>query len=231
MRVETQANSFRVTWNRSLPALRDSAGVLKIDDGRQPRELQLDRNQITTGSLVYVTNATDLTFRMQVRGEQGRQLTESVRVIVAKPSPAEAPETVKEAAKPVPDEGHEPKPEDIRRPTGPGPLARTVVRSWPTMLQRAGAAYRPAHPLRRIMPEIRTYLVPKPTIVKIQVRVDSEGHVTEAHELDSDPNPAVSPGVPALALEATRRWTFEPAKSRGHTVPSDYKIIYWFSPP
>jgi hypothetical protein len=228
LRVEDQKDSFRVTWNRNLPALQNASGVLKIDDGREPRELELDQGQIATGSLLYVTRSSDLTFRMEVHGDQGVQLTERVRVVVSrpesKPEIARADPALPANRMPAP----QPPPEDIRLPTGTGELVVPVVRSWPSAAPRAGSEYHPAHPLRRITPEIQASLLSKPAIVKVQVWVDDSGHVTEARELDSDPGAAST--VPALAISASRQWTFEPAQSRGHNVPSDYRIVYWFTP-
>jgi hypothetical protein len=87
MRVETQAHGLRVTWDRQLPVLQSAvAATMRIDDQGvphqgEPREIKLDHSQIATGSLVYVTDANDVTFRMQVEGPGGRRLSESVRVI------------------------------------------------------------------------------------------------------------------------------------------------------
>jgi hypothetical protein len=229
MRVEAQKNSFRVTWNRNLPALQNRAGILRIEDGRQSRELQLDQSQIASGSLVYVSDSTDLTFRMEIRGEQGHLLAEHVRVVVGKQSAAAEPSEAKEVAKTVvPPAGESrPQPEEIRLPAAKGNLVKPVVRAWPSAAKRT-AAYRPAYPLRRITPEIQSSLIHKPLIVKVQVLIDSQGHVSDAREIEADP--ALVPNVSAQAVNASRQWTFQPAQSRGKNVPSDYKIVYWFTP-
>jgi hypothetical protein len=223
LRVENRDGSFRVTWNRSSPALLHASALLEIDDGHARRELQLDQDQLATGSLVYVTKSTDLTFQMQVHGDQGRKLTERVRVLVSKPK-----SSAERAPAPVRGSVSDRAPEEIRLPTGTGELVVPVVRSWPSATSRAGSEYHPAYPLRRITPEVQASLLTKPAIVKVQIWVDDRGRVTEARELDSDPTAASS--VPALAISASRQWTFEPAQSRGHNVPSDYRIVYWFTP-
>ncbi len=90
LRVDRQKENFRVTWNRNLPSLGNATGTLTIDDGHQPRDLQLDAAQIAGGSVVYVSDAGDLTFRMRINGEAGHQFTESVRIVVdARPAPPE----------------------------------------------------------------------------------------------------------------------------------------------
>jgi hypothetical protein len=227
MRVEAQKNSFRVTWNRNLPALRNRGGVLRIDDGHQSRELQLDQSQIATGSLVYVSDSTDLTFGLQINGEQGRQLAERVRVVVGKQSVAAAePAEGKDVARADPANEPRPKPEEVRLPVAKGNVLTPVVRAWPSA-KRTGA-YRPAYPLHRITPEIQSSQIHKPVIVKVQVLIDVRGHVSEAREIEADP--ALAPNVSAQAVSASRQWTFQPAQSRGKSVPSDYKIVYWFTP-
>jgi Gram-negative bacterial TonB protein C-terminal len=204
MRVETQANGFRVTWNRNISAFQKPTGVLRIDDGRQPRDLQLDQRQLADGSVIYISDAKDLTFRMQVRGEAGRQLTESVRLVVAG------------------------RPSDRAVPGEATDLVAPVINSWPSESPRPGS-FRPAQPLRRFQPEIRFSSIGKPAIVQVKVRVDASGHVTEARQVNTVPS--LPSSVSTQALEASRKWTFEPAKRRGHNVPSDYRIAYSFNPP
>src|SRR5260370_14580767 len=165
MRVERQTDNFRVTWNRNLPALRNATGTLTIDDGHQPRDLQLDATQIASGSVVYVSDSGDLTFRMRVRRDNGQQSTESVRVViagrppqpVASVGPAHVPET--KEARLVP-----------------------AIRAWASAVPRI-ATYRPAIPLRRIKPETPSSLVRKNAVVEVMGRVDAWGRVSEAHAL------------------------------------------------
>jgi hypothetical protein len=213
LRVDRQKENFRVTWNRNLPELGKATGTLTIDDGRQPRDLQLDAAQIAGGSVVYVSDAADLTFRMKIKGETGHQFTESVRIVmdVRPPVPAEHvnPPTAPVAA----------KNEESVAPQ---------IHSWASAVPRV-ATYRPAVPLRKPRPEIPASLVRKGSSIEVIVRVDPAGHVSEAH--------AVGPGgaIPdSLAtqqvLDASRRWTFTPAKVHGRGVASDYTIVYSFSP-
>ena len=215
MRVERQTDNFRVTWNRDLPALRRAIGSLTIDDGRQPRELQLDGAQIASGSVVYVSDAGDLTFRMKVRGEKGRETTESVRVVVAgrPPQPGASPSSTDAGAATV-----EAKKE---RQVVPG------IRAWASAIPRI-ATYRPAIPVRRIKPEIPSSLVRRRSVVEVMVRVDAGGRVTEAHAVGT--GNAVPEMLATHVVDASRQWTFEPAKVHGRGVPSDYMIVYSFNP-
>jgi hypothetical protein len=199
LRVARESNNFRVTWNRTLPLPPNAAGTLSIDDGRAPRELQLDAAQITGGSVVYISDATDLTFRMKVRGDDSQGLSESVRVVVA-----EAPVVAKNESIPA------------------------EITSWPA-LPRRGGSYHPPVPLRRINLEIPSSSIQKTTVVEVKVRVDSAGRVSDVRQVV--PIGKVPAGISTQVLDASKQWTFEPAKLQGRNVASDYVIVYSFSPP
>jgi hypothetical protein len=210
MRVERQTDNFRVTWNRNLPALRNATGTLTIDDGHQPRDLQLDATQIASGSVVYVSDAGDLTFRMRVRRDSGQQATESVRVVIG---------------------GRPPQP--VAGVVGPAQVperkeARVVpaIRAWASAVPRI-ATYRPAIPVRRIKPEIPSSLVRNNTVVEVMVRVDAWGRVSEAHAVGQ--GATVPESLSTQVIDASKQWTFQPAKVHGRGVASDYTIVYSFT--
>jgi len=62
--------------------------------------------------------------------------------------------------------------------------------------------------------------------VRVKVHVDASGGVTGA-EFDS---PGPSKYFADLALQAARRWDFAPAKVDGHAVPSEWLIVFHFTP-
>jgi hypothetical protein len=213
LRVDRQKENFRVTWNRNLPALAKATGTLTIDDGRQPRDLQLDAAQMAGGSVVYVSDAGDLTFRMRIKGDAGHQLTESVRIVVdVRPAPAEhvTPPVAPVAAR---------NNEESMTPE---------IHSWASAVPRV-PTYRPANPLRKTRPEIPASLVRKGSSIEVIVRVDPTGRVSEAHAVG--PSGTVPDNLATQeVLDASRRWTFTPARLHGRGVASDYTIVYSFSP-
>ncbi len=82
LRVETQADRLLVTWNRSSSIARIAAkGVLVIDDGTTHREVPLDSRQIADGSVLYKPASDDVSFRLELYGNQGSATTESMRVL------------------------------------------------------------------------------------------------------------------------------------------------------
>jgi hypothetical protein len=212
LRVENTANNFRVTWNRDQAALKNAGATLTIDDGRNPRVLRLDPPQFASGSLFYVTDAADLTFRLQVRGETGRESMETARVVVAKG--ATTPEPPKPTVASTAPEATS------------SPLITPLVRSWPAMALRPGV-YRPAVPLHRITPTAHPSSLTKAVAVQVSIKIDTRGRVVEAYETTSPPAPS---SVSAPAIDASHQWVFEPAKKYGRNVASDYRIVYWFKP-
>jgi hypothetical protein len=61
------------------------------------------------------------------------------------------------------------------------------------------------------------------------VRVDPTGRVSEAHAVG--PSGTVPDNLATQeVLDASRRWTFTPARLHGRGVASDYTIVYSFSP-
>ena len=82
--------------------------------------------------------------------------------------------------------------------------------------------------MHRIAPEVRSSLIHKPAVVEITVRVNEKGRVTAARTVNA--TPAIPADLPAQAIDASRQWIFEPAKSHGHNVLSDYTIVYSFNP-
>ena len=62
--------------------------------------------------------------------------------------------------------------------------------------------------------------------VGVKVHVDSAGNVSGAEFV----SPGPSKYFADLALQAARRWDFAPAKVDGHAVPSEWLIVFHFTP-
>lgn len=89
LRVETQNQDLRVTWNYRAPILRDGTaiGVLTIVDGDLPkREIRLSAEDLRTpGSIIYAPLSQSIQFRLEVQGATQRA-NECVLSIKAAPS-------------------------------------------------------------------------------------------------------------------------------------------------
>lgn len=81
LRVRTEDDRLRLTWNQRNPAVAAAIdGNLQIFDGQEHREVHLDGRQVADGLVLYRPRTNDVTFRLDVRGQQGT-VTGSVRVL------------------------------------------------------------------------------------------------------------------------------------------------------
>lgn len=96
LRLERSAGGdIKITWNRQAPAVLSAAGgLLRIREGNSQRDLELDAAQLRSGNLLYVNAGGDIIFRMEVRDNGGRLVTESVRLIGGKAVAAARPQEV-----------------------------------------------------------------------------------------------------------------------------------------
>lgn len=84
LRVEGQGDRLLLSWNRNSPVVRSAnEGVLHIDDGPQHRDVRLDMGEVENGLVLYRPASGDVTFRLEVRGQQGASTSESIRVLDA----------------------------------------------------------------------------------------------------------------------------------------------------
>jgi hypothetical protein len=89
LRVEYQGEHLLVTWSRRSPAVRAAvAGVLRIEDGSQRRDVHLDAEQVAGGSILYKPASDDVIFRLELRNAQGNATVESMRVLASANAPA-----------------------------------------------------------------------------------------------------------------------------------------------
>ena len=107
LRVEYQGERLLVTWSRTSPAVRSAVqGVLRIDDGRQHRDVLMDSTQVISGSVLYKPASNDVTFKLEVQNEQGKSIAESIRVLDSGnpppvSTPSERPESNDSTAAPL----------------------------------------------------------------------------------------------------------------------------------
>lgn len=94
--VARENGALRLRWNRTAPSvLKAKAATLWIMDGAEQRRLELDIQQLRTGSITYWPGSVDVNFRMELH-EPDRSTAESVRSVGAPPlQPAVAAEAAK----------------------------------------------------------------------------------------------------------------------------------------
>ncbi|MBV9613315.1 MAG: energy transducer TonB [Acidobacteriaceae bacterium] len=82
LRAEGQGDRVLLSWNRRNSVVRGASdGILHIDDGAQRRDVHLDAAQVENGLVLYRPGSNDVTFRLEIHGQQGARVAESVRVL------------------------------------------------------------------------------------------------------------------------------------------------------
>jgi TonB family protein len=101
LRVERTSGGMLLTWNRDLPVIQGATKVvLSISDGDRHENIQLDPNQVRTGSILYPPMTGDVSFQMEVTDpNQAKTTSESLRVLDPRPSPLDDPAAKQAAAK------------------------------------------------------------------------------------------------------------------------------------
>ncbi len=93
LRVERTSGGMLLTWNRDLPVIQSATKVvLSISDGDRRENIELDPNQVRTGSILYPPITGDVSFQMEVTDpRQSKTTSESLRVLDPRPSPLAEP--------------------------------------------------------------------------------------------------------------------------------------------
>lgn len=101
LRAERTSGGMLLTWNRDLPVIQGATKVvLSISDGDRHENIQLDPNQVRTGSILYPPMTGDVSFQMEVTDpNQAKTTSESLRVLDPRPSPLDDPAAKQAAAK------------------------------------------------------------------------------------------------------------------------------------
>jgi len=85
LQARPTAGQFLVNWDRKAPQIRRARrGVLAIRDGSYEGHLELDPLQLRSGSLVYTSAGANIQFRLEVFGDRGRSVSESIRLLTPK---------------------------------------------------------------------------------------------------------------------------------------------------
>ena len=83
LRVQRTPPDLLVTWNQKAPeiAAAHRATLFIREDGRQ-KILDLDKTQLTTGSVLYTPAGDDIQFRLEVQGGNEQTMAQSVRLLL-----------------------------------------------------------------------------------------------------------------------------------------------------
>jgi TonB family protein len=89
LRIEHTSGGLLLTWNNRSAVIQHAAKVvLSITDGDRHENIEMDPNQVRTGSIVYPPISGDVSFQMEVADvNQTRTTSESLRWLDPRPSP------------------------------------------------------------------------------------------------------------------------------------------------
>jgi protein TonB len=155
-----------LTWNRDLPVIQSATKVvLSISDGDRRENIELDPNQVRTGSILYPPITGDVSFQMEVTDpHQAKTTSESLRVLDPRPSPLEEPAAPAVAAK-----DSAPAKTAPATTTAPTPAEEAVKPAEDTAAPRQSAPLKPfnAAPLaQRLRPATPEDLPEAPAMVR-----------------------------------------------------------------
>lgn len=123
--LERAGSDYRVTWDAQSPVVRTATrGTLLIKDGSAENEVELDREQLFFGGVVYAPATTDVSFSLKVFGAGPEPTVANIRLLAgSRPQVAAAEAPIVETAPAVEQPADAPatmaaapKPEDIPQP-------------------------------------------------------------------------------------------------------------------
>lgn len=120
--------------------------------------------------------------------------------------------------------------ENLRRPADIRDVTDKRTVSPATLEANSKAVYVPPVPLREAMPDHlgRKIILYKNIDVEVKVTLDALGHVEQAHVENSAKN--LNLALIGVVTTTAKQWRFRPATRGGQPVPSEYVIIFHFSP-
>jgi len=198
------ARELLISWDRGAPAVEQATrGVLAVNDGRTPVEIQLGPEQVHSGSFSYTPSQPDLRFQLRLYDQQAAVAADSLRVIgLSNPAPITAS---------VPDV-------PANRP--PAKVATTRSATAPVVLHEVEPA---------ISAGIRARIQAR-MVVPVMVNVDPSGRVIRAWSKVT--GHGLERYLADASVQAARRWSFTPARSQdGSPVAATKTISFEFWPP
>jgi len=227
LEVDHQGTDLRVSWNHDAPAIvLASSGLLSIRDGDTlHRELRLDNEQLRTGRMLLYSPANhSVQVGLEVVGSTGQHARESVLVLSARDSAPPPNETASLVL--VSSNGDRRVVSNAAYAVaGEPPVASKPSASAGEKIATSG--FVPGKVVHQVVPKVSRRAqraIQGMVKVNVRVRVDPSGGVAAA-TLDS---PTPSKYFATRALQASRRWKFEPAKMHSQHVSSEWMLRFQF---
>lgn len=82
LKVTSKPQQVEVIWNHGSKAIQQAEkGIMRISDGDLTEAVPMDASQLQDGAIIYRRLTNDVSVRMEVNERDGRQVSESVRVV------------------------------------------------------------------------------------------------------------------------------------------------------
>jgi hypothetical protein len=82
LKVTSKSQQVEILWDHGSKAIQEAdRAVLRITDGNVTEAVPFDSRQLQDGALVYKPWTNDVSVRMEVNERDGRQVSESIRVV------------------------------------------------------------------------------------------------------------------------------------------------------
>lgn len=245
LRVERAGPALRLVWDRESAAVRKaSAGIVNISERQSSLRIDLNAQQLASGSIMYFPHSPDITIDMSLRGP-AVDVSESVRALIPAADLSPPAPTLEAGAPGHPKPGP-PQPAPVRAGSRgtriPAPLPRNVTVTCkpapPSRFARIigripllralhgnnrGKHFVPAAPLRQIKavlpPGLNPGALDEP--VELRVHIDKAGWVRHTKPLSNS----------ALALKFaadSNEWRFRPARVNDKPVASVMLLKFKF---
>lgn len=255
LRARRRSNDLEITWNPDSPAVAAAtAGKLVIQDGAVRHNLALGPAEVRTSRVLYFPRHEQIDLKLTITAGP-TSITEDALVLAPRDGPAQvfvtppqqpnpAPKPFTAPARPAP-ANPAPRITEDPPPLAAPPVSGVAPPAWMASLAPAGApapppaaakaavaaraaVFYPAQPVRKITPRIPPalqQLLPRPATIEVQVSVDEKGRVVRAEAV---PQPPINIHILQLAVDATRFWTFTPARRGDTPLPSQVTVRFKF---
>jgi TonB family protein len=237
LEVDHEGTDLRVSWNHDAPAIALArSGLISIRDGNTlHRELRFDNEQLRTGQmLLYSPSNHSVQVGLEVVGSTGQHAHESVLVLGARDS---APPTNESTAlllissngsRRVVSNAVYAGAGEPAVASKPGAAASTsATERDPAGEQIASSGFVHGKVVHQVVPKVsrrERKAIRGMVRVNVRVRVDPSGGVAAAALDSRTPRNYFA----TRALQAARRWKFEPAKLHRRRISSEWMLRFQF---
>ncbi len=260
LQLHPEGTRLRVQWDpTSRPVAEGFSGILTVQDGGHRLQIPLDRQQLHTGSTVYVPESGWVEVRLEIYRDgthyTGEAVAMATGVSTPQPSLAADPATNKPvvtdpslpsgkpaalpsspvpqiATKRIPGKGSRTAPQTALTTPAPPPDSSAANANAASFNPTASAIrYETAVPVRKVRPTLPAGLhFLLSEPVSIEIKVEIDTAGKVASAIPVGSLSAAQKLLAPQAADAARLWRFQPARKNGAPVASESLLKFDFEP-